>query len=625
MNRTFTCSGTVFSLKTLLILLESYAAAFALLNIGSIPTENILGLVLFLFCFLFFSKVQKISGKIFCRQHAIGILFAVLYLAGAYSNLGGDFDNPLFTCFYLVMTFAGLCVLFGNVSAFFLLKLKPVSFCTQPRLLKKKTLALIFAGLLLAWLPWFLYNYPAVMTPDSLSQFSQATGLTPYSNHHPVAHTLFFQLFYSFGYGISHNVYTGIAFYTVAQMLITAAAETACLHLLARFGVRKSFLVLFFLFWALVPYHGIFAVTMWKDILFSVFLLLYGMSLFSLLMETENPKNTAAPSARNAETAGISSSENLSGKEAGRRLKFPAKQALPLKSLLLLAISGLGVCLFRSNGLYVFILMIPFVCFVFRKYLLPIAGVLLLTLALAFVWNGPVLDNLSAEKPAFTESLSIPLQQVARVIAQGRALTEEQETLLNQVCDISYVPEYYNPTLSDPIKALVSYNHPEYLEEHKGEFFRLWVELGLTYPMDYLEAFLEQTKGYWFPAAATLTTNEGISPNELGLSAQPILRGMLPAKISEILLKLPGILPLYGLLFSIGAFTWAALFFLFRCLTSGSRRFSLIFLPYLFVIATLLLATPVASDLRYAYPLILSLPLWLTAAFSQKNAGTESL
>ena len=91
--------------------------------------------------------------------------------------------------------------------------------------------------------------------------------------------------------------------------------------------------------------------------------------------------------------------------------------------------------------------------------------------------------------------------------------------------DYPSIPDYYQPELSDPVKALIQYGHPEYLETHKGEYLKLWVQLGLKYPLDYWNAFVDQTKGYWFPGAPGMLTNEGISPNELGLSWQPVLHG----------------------------------------------------------------------------------------------------
>ena len=56
----------------------------------------------------------------------------------------------------------------------------------------------------------------------------------------------------------------------------------------------------------------------------------------------------------------------------------------------------------------------------------------------------------------------------------------------------------------------------------------------------------------------------------------------------------------------------------------GKRCFLLLYLPSLGTILTLLLATPVASDLRYAYPLILAMPLLATLPLCLTNGASDN-
>ena len=74
-------------------------------------------------------------------------------------------------------------------------------------------------------------------------------------------------------------------------------------------------------------------------------------------------------------------------------------------------------------------------------------------------------------------------------------------------------------------------------------------------------------------------------------------------------------LPVYGILWSIGAYFWAVLYFAAYQFLYGQRRFLVRFVPFIGTVLTLLLATPVASDLRYAYPLILAAPFFIALPY----------
>ena len=112
------------------------------------------------------------------------------------------------------------------------------------------------------------------------------------------------------------------------------------------------------------------------------------------------------------------------------------------------------------------------------------------------------------------------------MLANDRDLTPEQSELIDQVIDRTYVKELYNPTFADNMKELVRAGNPQYLEDHKTDFLKLWISLGLKYPGDYLEAYIQQTNGYWYPDSYYLVAEaEGISATSLGISHTPLIRG----------------------------------------------------------------------------------------------------
>lgn len=263
---------------------EGYFAAFALANIGQIAAVDIISLVLFLMCFQLFLFAERketesalsADGKKLVKGYSsrnrrvasviLGILFAFFYLAAEHGSLTGALENRLFQMIYLLMTGAGLFFLFYRGCRLLLLYLErrslrissiPVSTDSPEPALSLQTKLFLFLLLIACWLPWFLYDFPGVMTPDSLSQYSQAMGLTGYSNHHPFVHTLLIRLFVSLGNAVFHNVYAGIACYTVFQMIAMAVIVVSCISVLIRRRAGKKLCFCFLLFYALVPYNGI--------------------------------------------------------------------------------------------------------------------------------------------------------------------------------------------------------------------------------------------------------------------------------------------------------------------------------------------------------------------------------
>lgn len=372
---------------------------------------------------------------------------------------------------------------------------------------------------LLCWLPYFLYQYPGIMTPDSINQFEQVLHMIPYSNHHPWMHTLLIGAFYNLGYHLTGNMVIAMSFYTLFQMCLLAFSASYLIATMRQYRFRPLVCLITTLFFALIPYHGVFSVTVWKDIPFAAGVMLFNCSMLRLI-----------------------------------------KKVSPL-SLIMFTLSGLIVCLFRSNGWYAFCLCLPFLLFYFKRLAKVFFPVLLGIFAVALIIKYPVMNAFHVTQPDTVESLAIPAQQVAAVLCNDRPLREDQRELIENVIDLTYIKELYNPYYADNIKELIRAGHPEYLDNHKKEFFRLWAELGLTYPGDYLTAYVKETYGYWYPDSFYLVAEaEGVSATNLGVSHTPLIRGPLVVKAKEIAIKLGGMVPIYGTLWSMGVILWIFLF-----------------------------------------------------------------
>ena len=591
---------TALDKKFILNLTESFLSTWALMKASRMEPGNILTLILFLLCIFFYQRIHsRLAQTPLCNNKhssrtagSIAVLFTVFYMAVDYPNYIASLTNPLFRMGILTAVFLGFSILFyrvllllfsytGNIQwvTDFLFGSQneaasassfPSSFFnTVFTFYKKRSGLCCFLICLLGWLPYFLYQYPGIMTPDSVNQFEQLLGIIPYSNHHPWMHTLLFKLFYTIGYSLTGSMLVGVSCYTFFQMCLLSFSASYFIGTLRYYYIRPGICLALTLFYALVPYHGVFSVTIWKDIPFAAALLLFITAMVRFF------------------------------------------QKIRPWDLVVFLLSGMMVCLFRSNGWYGFLLCVPFLLITFRKQAKSLYPILALILVTAAIIKYPVMNAFQVTQPDTIESLSIPTQQIAAVICNDRYLTEEQLFLIEQVIDLTYIKELYNPTFADNMKELVRAGNQEYLTTHKAEFFKLWLQLGLKYPGDYLTAYIGQTNGYWYPDSYYLVAEaEGISASALGVSHTPLLSGPLVVKAKEIAIKLGSMLPLYGTLWSMGVAFWILIFCIGNTLIRKEYQKLILYLPALSLIGTVLIATPVATEFRYVYFLIFSLPFY---------------
>lgn len=583
-------------------LFQSFFSVWALMKASRMEPGNILTLVFFLLIFFFYQHVNRRPDRRTNRVSlTLSVIFTLFYMLVDYPHYIEQFTSRLYRFLILAAVFYGFAVLFyyllnflfsytcdkARLSVTLLADYSPACyihpehpklsawFTRIARLYKERTFLCTFFLCILGWLPYYLYQYPGIMTPDSINQLEQVLGLVPYSNHHPWAHTLLFGFFYQVGYALTGNMVAAVSFYTFFQMCLLAGASAFLIKTLRARKVRPLVLLLITAFYALIPYHAVFSVTVWKDIPFAAAVMYFSCALVRLIFS--------------------------------KNVRFP--------DLLLFIISGVMICLFRSNGWYAFLLLAPFLLFAFRRRAKTFYPALLLIFCAALCVKHPAMKSCEVEQPDFIESVCIPMQQITAVICNDRALTEEELSLIEHVVDLTYIHELYNPTFADNIKELVRAGNQDYLVSHKKEFFRLWVDLGLRYPGDYLDAYVKQTYGYWYPDSFYLVAEaEGVSATDLGVSHTPLIGGPLVVKGKEIAVKLGGILPLYGTLWSMGVAFWILLFCIGTVILRREYQKLPCFLPGLALLFTVLIATPVATEFRYVYFLVFCLPFYLTAA-----------
>ena len=413
----------------------------------------------------------------------------------------------------------------------------------------------------------FLCDYPGALTPDSLWQMNQVTG-GGYNNHHPFWHTMLIKGCVSIGLNIFHDINAAIALYSVFQIFLLSVCFTYALTTLYEMGVHVLVASLSLVFCAFMPYNIIYSFTMWKDILFGGMTLVFIVAVYRVIYNIGN-------------------------------LRF---------NIVSLLYGGIGMCLLRSNGLFAFVLsVIVFALFFKRKYI-RITGLFLGIIVISFIMSHPVLKAMNVAQPAFTESLSIPLQQIAKVVTDGRELSLEQKEMLGKVMDLSAVPHTYKNWLADPMKNLVGRSgNQEYLVQHKFEYFKVWLEIGLRYPAEYIEAWIDQTRGFWHGGYTRFPWDLwSIGENSLGINLK--INSYSAAELRNSYLNLFGYNETFRPFWSIGFNFWILMLFFICNIINRRKTEAFMAVPAIAVSLSLMIATPLYYEFRYAYATFTCLP-----------------
>lgn len=529
---------------------------------------------------------RRIFAGILSLLFSLSILLANWRLIHALNTEAmGTAAHLLLAIRYLLVFLAGFLISYHSI-LFTAEKLQNLTWTPVSR--SKKQLA-IFAVICMASFCLidltclFLCDYPGLLSPDSIIQVQQClTG--NYSNHHPFWHTMIIKLCLTIGVQVFGNMSAAVALYSTVQVLAMAACFTYALTTLYQAGIPKWAAILFFVWYALMPYNIKYSYTMWKDVLFGGVTLVFTVSIYRVLKKIGNRKG----------------------------------------NLLVLCLGGLGMCLLRSNGYLAFLLSVIVFALIFGKKQLKIILIFVGILLAAFVLKHPVLKALNVSQPDFVESLSIPIQQVSKVITDGKELTPEEKELFGKIMDVSKVPETYKNDISDPVKKLIrDHGNQDYLVAHKGEYLQAWLAIGLRYPKEYVEAWVDQTRGYWHGGYKYSIWNEvdfryalGIESSIHSEKAASLLNTCLSSFMDS-----RALMPLV----SVGFHFWI-LMLLFCCNIINRRKAeTFLTIPNIAITLTLMVATPVFCEFRYAYALFTCLPFVLACSiyFLKAHTGIE--
>lgn len=302
--------------------------------------------------------------------------------------------------------------------------------------------------LFIAWIPVLLAYWPGIFSYDVYTQIAQK--VTGYNTLWPVVHTLYLQFFYYNVGGLLGSRSLGIAMASIIQMLIFSMQISWCYLFLVRYQVSRKVRLGILSFLAICPIVSVLAISMTKDILFAGFfsMLFVCLSYYQLDYDTCTHK---------------------------------------IEINTITFVSVIGSIMFRANGLYAVagvILVIGIISLIRHKIAYKRLFILLLLAIISCeLLTGIMYKDLDVSKASLNEALAVPYMQMAHAFAtHGSELSQEE--LEDEVRFIPMITAY-NYHNGDSIKWTGQ------AETDLSGFVRVYIKMGLRYPKDYVEAFIQ--------------------------------------------------------------------------------------------------------------------------------------
>ena len=529
-----------------------------------------------------YSKIKLYNKEFFKISILYSIIFSLLLIFGmvTYRNMTNAIDSiwTLLLTPLNFFTFIGLCMIIYSIMINILPKIYGYKNSNSFKKISNKKIFLIsFSVIFLSWIPYFLTLFPGVLTSDSVSELNIiVNNFSSMSNHHPMIHVLFIAIPYKIGFALFHNSNLATACSSLTQMVTMACIFSYLITFLYKKNVNFKMIIICIAFFAFVPTHASYSVTLWKDTVFSGLVGLLTVKLIKICDKEE-------------------------------KLEF--------KDLISFIIISLLVILFRNNAVYMYFILMIVVLIMLRKKF----KILLLSFSIVLICYysimGPLFDSLNITRSNSSEYIAIPLQQVARMAYKNVEFTQEETYMLNRLIGVKKMKISYIPQCSDGIKYNKNYNR-EYFDKHKLQYFKLWIKLVVKHPDIALESYVVSTLGYWYPGIYNWSTSRSVADNKIGITRTPKAPNFIINYVQNTESKN---VPIINMTANTALAFWILSIFCYICIKKKKSKYLIAYIPVFGIWLTMMIASPVNSEFRYVYSSYICLPILMLLPYMNKT------
>lgn len=484
---------------------------------------------------------------------------------------------------------------------------------------KRRGFICIFLLILLCWTPYILMFGSRIVSWDGAAQLIQVLKRSAPENNHPYSSTFLMGGILKITSLFTNNINHQLLLFGLAQTFCFVLVISLLLSWIKQHFSNSVFL-LSLTFYALFPLFPIYSITFDKSGYFLLGILMLSWGGFKICTD------------------------------------YQQCHKFQIATYILIISGSLLTILFRDDGIYITLTFLAFALLKkeLRKFFATVLlGVIVLWLIITKVWypNVPV-QHSSGDGGA----MSLPTQQVARVVAKNGNISKKLESELNQYLPMNQIGKLYDENLADPVKfkyrqlpspkykndARKTYTqYSKFLKERSTfKFLKLWTKLGLSNIKTYIAAFVYQVDGYFSPWAKINNYSYegqlffGISSHKLTTGWNTHLKPMIPEvqyfgntnstlakKARDTVFGLNKVFIFKHLIFAAYLYVWILLFCLINFFYNSFKRkhFSITnFLPIFLdcCVLGIALLSPVDGAIRYIMPIIFTLPLLFLSTHS---------
>lgn len=550
----------------------------------------VFGLFLYVYHQFFVTKALKaIKG-----DKALALFFAIMYVGGrayAYADSIFVLVSPAYNVFKALIVICGTYMMYllairllhellaGRWNPVIKVSDKVRSFYNR------HTFLFPWLVILVCWSIHLIFRYPAALGADDWNEFGYYYGINTFTTAQPIFHTWVIGSFVEFGRVVLHSSNAGLFLCVICRYLIMSAVLAYTIYKMKVWTSPQWLKLLTMGIYCFAPYFSGYVTFVVKDYMY-----IAGFIVWNILL--------------------------IDFYRAGYKWKNRYQ-------IILWIIASAFMCLFRKNGIYMYVVvaLILIVKLLFRLLREKKAAalfaliVVVVPLVITEITEGAITKAYNVEQDSPKEAFSLVFQQTARLVRDyGDELPEEEVDIIDKVLYFDDLPETYDPACSNDVKSMY---HAQSTQE-LVDYIVVWFKEFWRYPLCYIEATWNQNYYIFMPDMTNIVYNLNMNQGAALFDDNPEFMEFIGLDMPEWVVRVSiAAVSFYGMLTRmpiIGVFSNVAFYIMLMFVVmlfirrdiSRKEWFSL--LPALLALAFVIMAPQIIEQPRYAFPIIYVMP-----------------